>query len=55
MDWCCIIVGTNLLASQKGMAMGASRPISDAAIDKPSEDSQGILTMQTGENWSSWE
>ena len=41
-------IGTNIYASQKGMAMGATRPITDKTIDKPSEDSQAILTLQTG-------
>ncbi|KAL8618522.1 hypothetical protein ACOMHN_000667 [Nucella lapillus] len=42
--------GTNKLASQSGMSMGAVRHISDIRVDDMSKEGQGIVGLQAGSN-----
>ena len=42
------VLGTNKFASQKGMAIGASRQISDKNADKMAVESQHLLHAQSG-------
>ena len=43
-------MGSNKGASQKGMAMGASRHVADIRADQMDQSSAGIINLQYGTN-----
>lgn len=43
-------MGTNKLASQKGMTFGAQRHIADIQTDEPCKDGQSVIGLQMGSN-----
>ena len=43
-------MGTNKLASQKGMNFGATRKINDMKIDEGSREGQSVIGLQMGTN-----
>ena len=43
-------MGSNKGASQKGMAMGASRHVSDINVEPMDQSSAGVINLQYGTN-----
>ena len=43
-------MGTNKLASQKGMSFGATRHINDLKVEDASKEGQAIIGLQMGTN-----
>ncbi|ESO02303.1 hypothetical protein HELRODRAFT_184984 [Helobdella robusta] len=43
-------MGTNKLASQKGMSFGATRHIADIQVDEASKEGQAVIGLQMGSN-----
>ena len=43
-------MGTNKLASQKGMSFGNTRHIADIGVDEASKEGQSVIGLQMGTN-----
>lgn len=43
-------MGTNKMASQKGMSFGGQRHIADIPVDEPSKEGQAVIGLQMGSN-----
>lgn len=43
-------MGTNKLASQKGMTFGGQRHIADIGVDEASKEGQAVIGLQMGSN-----
>ena len=43
-------MGTNKLASQKGMSFGATRHIADIQVEEASKEGQSVIGLQMGSN-----